>query len=77
MKNDFYFILKALFVPKIFKFFCYLFGRVEKRLVYKDKVNFKIHDITTWLTKNYNTHIVPYPTKQRQVDNEFWSGNRI
>ena len=49
MKNTFYFILKALFVLKIFKF-------LKKRLDWKDAVNFKIHDATTWLTNNYNTH---------------------
>ena len=30
MKNAFYFTLKALFVPKIFKFLWWLFGHVEK-----------------------------------------------
>ena len=30
MKNAFYFILKALFVVKIVKFLCRLFGHVEK-----------------------------------------------
>ena len=30
MKNAFYFISKALFVLKIFKFFSWLFGHVEK-----------------------------------------------
>ena len=30
MKNAFYFILKALFVLKIFKYLSWLFGRVEK-----------------------------------------------
>ena len=30
MKNAFYFILKALFVPKIFKFLSCLFGHVGK-----------------------------------------------
>ena len=30
VKNGFYFILKALFVSKISKFLCWLFGRVEK-----------------------------------------------
>ena len=29
-KNAFYFILKALFVPKIFKFLSWLIGHVEK-----------------------------------------------
>ena len=57
MKNVFYFILKALFVLKIFKFLSRLFGHVGKRLDEKDKVNFKIHDVTTWFTNNCNTHI--------------------
>ena len=48
MKNVFYFILKALFVLKIFKF--------------DKKVNFEIHDVTTSLTKNCNTHIAQYLT---------------
>ena len=30
MKNDFYFILKAFFVLKIFKLLSWLFGHVEK-----------------------------------------------
>ena len=29
-KNAFYFILKALFIPKIYKFSFWLFGHVEK-----------------------------------------------
>ena len=30
MKNAFYFILKAVFVLKIFKYLCYFFDYVEK-----------------------------------------------
>ena len=30
---------------------------LKKRFDYKDKVNFKIYDVTTWLINNYNTHI--------------------
>ena len=30
----------------------------KKRLDEKDKVNFKIHGVTTWLTNNYN-NILP------------------
>ena len=26
----------------------------------KDKVNFKFHDVTAWLTDNVNTHIAKY-----------------
>ena len=57
MKNAFYFILKALFVLKIFKFLSRLFGHVKK-----DKVNFKIHNVTTWFINNYNTRIAQYLT---------------
>ena len=35
----------------------------KKRLDYEDKVNFKIYDVTAWLTNNYNTHTVQYLTK--------------
>ena len=45
--------------------------------VYKDKVDFKIYDITTLLTKNYNVHFAYYLKKQKQRDNEIWSVNRI
>ena len=31
-----------------------------KALLKKDKVNFKIYDVTTWLTNNFNTHIDQY-----------------
>ena len=41
------------------------------------KVNFKIHDFTTWLTNICKTHIVQYLTKQKQPGNEIWSINRI
>ena len=57
-KNAFYFILKALFVVKIFTLLSWLFGDVEKQLDLKDEVNFKIYDAATWLTNNYNTHFV-------------------
>ena len=33
MKNAFYFILKSLFVLKIFKFLSWLFGHVKKMLI--------------------------------------------
>ena len=62
MKNAFYFILKAPFVLKIFKFLSRLFGHVEKMAYKKYKINNKIYDITMWLTNNYNTHIVQYLT---------------
>ena len=43
-----YFTLKSLFVLKIFKFLSWLFDQVEKRLDWKDEVNFKIYNVTTW-----------------------------
>ena len=42
---------------------------------WKNKVNFKIHDATTWLTNNYNTHTDQHLTMR--PDNEIWSINRI
>ena len=63
MKNDFYFSLKAFFVLKIFKILSWRFRYIEKRLDWKDTINFKFNDVTTCLTNNYNTHIVQYLTK--------------
>ena len=62
MKNDFYFSSKVLFV--LFKFLSCLFGHVAKwlgnfKLV--ELVNFKIYDVTAWLTNNCNTRIVQIP----------------
>ena len=57
MKNAFYLILKNLFPLKIFKFLPWFCGHVEKLLDYKDKVNFKIYDVTGWLTNKCNIHI--------------------
>ena len=50
MKNAFYFILKALFIFKIFKLLSLFFGCVEKWLNWKDKLNFEIGDVTAWIT---------------------------
>ena len=64
MKNAFYFILKGLFVLKMFKFLCVdALAMQKKRLDLKDKVNFKIDYVTAWLTKNYSTHIAQYLPK--------------
>ena len=35
-------------------------GMQKKQLDGKDMLNFKIYDITSWLTKNYNTYIAEY-----------------
>ena len=63
MKKAFYFILQALFVLRIFKFFSRLIGHVEKKHDQKYKVNFKIYGVRTWLTNNCNIHIAQYLTK--------------
>ena len=77
MKNASYFILKALSVLKIFKFLPNFFGCEGKKLDEKVRVNLKICDSATWLTKNYNTHIGQYVKKYMQSDNEIWPVNRI
>ena len=59
MKNAFYFTLKALFVLKILKFLFWLIVHVEENDFIR-KVNFKIYDVTSWETNNYNTHIAQY-----------------
>ena len=52
MRNALYFILKALFILKIFKFLSYK----------KDKIDFEIYDVTALLTINFNRHIAQYLT---------------
>ena len=47
MKNTFYFILKALFVPLTFS---------------SCKVALIIYNVTNWLKNNYSTHIAQYHT---------------
>ena len=62
---------KMLFISpqKLYSFsrhltFCLdFFGRVAKRLDYKDKAIFKIYEVTAWLTSNCNTHIAQYLEK--------------
>ena len=39
------------------------FGRVAKQLNYKGKINFKINDVTAWLTNNCNTQFAQYLEK--------------
>ena len=63
MKTGFYVTLKAFFALKIFKFLSWRIGHVEKRLDYKDNINFKIYDVTTWVINNCNTHNAQYLTK--------------
>ena len=44
----------------MFKPLFWIFDRVEKRLDYKDKINFKIDDLTSCLTSNCNKQIDQY-----------------
>ena len=60
MKNDFYFILEALFAFKIFQFLSRLFDHVGERLDKKAKINFKIYDVTNWKANNCDSHIAQY-----------------
>ena len=62
MKNYFYFILKV-FVLRIFNFLPDCFGQVGKCFNKKAMVDFKIYDVTTWETNNYNTRIAQYLKK--------------
>ena len=71
-KNDFFFTVNDLFVLEIFQFLFWAFGRVEKRLDKKAKVNFKMYDVTNCITNNYNTHIARYLKDLRQSDDEIW-----
>ena len=57
------FTLKPPFVLKIFKFLSGLFGHVGKQFDTKDKVNFNIYDVTTWLTNYCNTLFDQYLKK--------------
>ena len=63
IKNPFYFISKAHFVLKIFKLLSWLFAYISKRLHWKDRVNFKFYDVTTWSTNNCYTPIAQYLEK--------------
>ena len=63
VKNAFCFFLKPFFVSKHLNF-CPEFLFMQKRqLDQKSKADFKIHDVTTWLTNNNNTYIAQYLTK--------------
>ena len=66
MENVFYFFLKALFILKIFKFLSQFFGHIEKIGLIRNKVNFKIYDVTTWLTNNYNIQILPNISRSKE-----------
>ena len=58
MKGEILFHLESSF--SFFKFFPRLFVHVGKWLDQKDKVNFEIYGVTTWLTNNSSMHIDEY-----------------
>ena len=60
-KHVFFISAEKLFLFSRHLNFC--LDHVEKQLDYKDEANFKIYDVTTWLTNNYNKYIVQYLTK--------------
>ena len=47
------------------------------RLNKKAKVNFKIYDITNWITNNYNKQVARYLIKKMELVNDIWSDKRI
>ena len=52
------FLFENLFSFLRYSNFCLEFLVMWKKLLdYKDKVNFKIYDVTNWLKNNDNTHI--------------------
>ena len=63
MSNAFYFILKALFVLKMFAFLFWLFGYAWKRLNKKAKENYKTYDVTCCNTNIFDKHIAGYLKK--------------
>ena len=60
VKKAFYLNLKALFVLDILQFMFLIFSQVGKRPDKKAKMNFKLYDVTKWITNSYNTHIAQY-----------------
>ena len=65
IKNAFNFILKALFVLKIFKILSCILDHVKKRLDKKARVNFEIYDITTW-KQTITIHILPNVSRSKE-----------
>ena len=72
MKNALYFILKAPFVLSgSLNFSSWLFG------FYKNKVNLKIFDVTTWLTNIYNTNTDQISGSKGSLTTKFWSVKKM
>ena len=78
MKNAFYFILKALFVLKIFKFLSWLFGHAEKTAWLEREGQFQNSWRHNFVKKQLQYLCCPiYLTNSIQPDNETWSINRL
>ena len=75
MKRKIFFISpEKLFSFSRYLGFCHDFLVMQKKwLDQKDKVNFKIHDITTWLANNSNIH----PNILRSKDNQAMKFGRL
>ena len=74
MKNTFSFTWKSFFVLNVFKFLSWLFGHVEERLHYKDKINFKLYNVTTWLTNNCSNI---FPSISRSKGDQTKKGDQL
>ena len=61
LKNTFSFHLKSS--SRSQDILSCVFSHVEKRFDLKDKVNFNMYDVKTWLTSICNTHIDQYLKK--------------
>ena len=76
MKNVFYFILKALFVLKIFKVLAWLLGHVEKW--FAEKANrMLISKFMTSLTGKHEITIDMLPNISKKSGNEILLANRL
>ena len=63
MKNFFFVSPLNLFSFSRYLSLCHDFLFMQKKLLdWKDKFNFKSHDVTTWLTNNYNINISKHLT---------------
>ena len=72
MKNAFYFILKALFVLKIFKFLSWLFASVEETTWFKIKGQFQNLRSKNLVNKQLQYTYWPISHEKRQPDWEIW-----
>ena len=77
MKNDFYFILKDLFVFKIFKFLLWVFDYVEKTAWLKNQANFEIYDFTALVNKQLQYTYCQISHELKLIRQWNWSVNRI